>query len=253
MTDTPVDTARMKIDWNARAKRDPLHWTLNCVDEGEWDGEAYYETGETTVKGSLDNALENLAVSPEGLTVYEVGCGAGRLTVHLASRFKKVVAMDVSGEMLKAARAAAKAREIKNVKFVEGNGTDFQPQTDASVDVVYSAIVFQHIPNVDNQLGYIREMARILRPGGLFLISLYGNEEEYAFLKTEWEKRRAANDPLGWSALGALELPRYETSMSTPMPRKYLQETLDRAGMELLFERGSGTSIWWIGGRKQPA
>jgi SAM-dependent methyltransferase len=49
-----------------------------------------------------------------------------------------------------------------------GNGVDLSAYPDASFDFVFSYIVFQHIPDVNVTLKYIREAGRVLRPGGSF-------------------------------------------------------------------------------------
>ena len=247
---TKITGKRMKEDGNERAKRDPLYWTVNSVPEGKWNMFQYLQTGEATVSSSLIMFAQVLSIPLADKTCYEIGCGAGRLTVQLAQHFKHVMAMDVSGEMLNKARETLANQGLDNVEFIEGNGVDFQPTEDASVDVVYSANVFQHIPDPTMQMKYLLETGRVLKLGGLFMISLYGNMKEYLHLKGEWEKRRQAGDPMGWSELGALELPRYETSMSTAVEAALVYETLEKAGLRLFNEVGKETTVWWImGGR----
>jgi SAM-dependent methyltransferase len=75
-----------------------------------------------------------------------------------------VVGIDVSQEMI--ARARQLNGDLDNVSWVHGNGLDLQPLEDASVDLVVSLVVFQHIPDPNITLGYIRDIGRVLRPGG---------------------------------------------------------------------------------------
>jgi SAM-dependent methyltransferase len=96
--------------------------------------------------------------------VLDLGCGLGRLTRVMSREAAQVVAVDVSAEMI--SRARSLQQSLGNVTWVVGDGTTLRPLTDASVDVCLSHVVFQHIPDPAVTLGYVREMARVLRPGG---------------------------------------------------------------------------------------
>jgi len=50
--------------------------------------------------------------------VLEVGCGNGRLTLEYAGQARRVVAIEPNREMVREARARARARGIKNVRFL---------------------------------------------------------------------------------------------------------------------------------------
>lgn len=238
---------QMRTDWNMRAERDPLHWTVNLVPEGKWDLQKYLQTGEDTL-ASLDAFLDREAVDPSGLSVFEVGCGAGRITCGLAKRFRKVIGMDISDTMVQAATSLLAGQDLDNVKLFVGNGTNFKPQRANSVDVVYSVIVFQHIPSVDLQLGYLSDTARILRSGGLFCISLYNDEKDYQHKLSWWEGARRKGT--GFNELVQISLSNFETTMQTYIPAELVDKTLDENGLELMEEDGRGTHTWWIRGRK---
>ena len=53
----------------------------------------------------------------KGREVLEVGCGNGRLTLELAAHTRRVVAIEPNREMIREARARARERGIKNVRF----------------------------------------------------------------------------------------------------------------------------------------
>jgi SAM-dependent methyltransferase len=55
---------------------------------------------------------------------------------------------------------------LKNVEWLLGDGTSLGGVDDDSADACLSFVVFQHIPDPEVTLGYIREVGRILRPGG---------------------------------------------------------------------------------------
>jgi SAM-dependent methyltransferase len=93
--------------------------------------------------------------------VLDLGCGLGRLTRPLAERAARVVALDVSAEML--ARARALNAHLGNVDWVQGDGRSLP---DVTVDVVLSLVVFQHLPDPALALGYVHDLGGVLTPGG---------------------------------------------------------------------------------------
>jgi SAM-dependent methyltransferase len=245
-----VPSRDMAADWDARASINVLNAVVNLKDD--WTDEEFLATGHDTVHRILDPFERNMALIYRDMDCMEIGCGAGRLTTHLSKMFKSVTALDVSKVMIaEAKRIVGQYGEIDKVKFVRGNGVDFHQIADSSVDLVFSVIVFQHIPDLEVQYNYLREAARILRPGGHFVITLYGDMDEYKSLKMQWEARRQANALLGWSEAARAELPRYETSMCTAAPYDETHKIISDAGMKVLFEQGQNTGTWWIAGCKE--
>jgi SAM-dependent methyltransferase len=98
----------------------------------------------------------------------EIGCGAGRVTLHLAEVFREVHGLDVSPGMIDYARSRVSR---PNVRFHLTDGIRV-PLEDRSVTAVLSTFVFQHFDSLDPAAGYFREIARVLRPGGTVLIQL---------------------------------------------------------------------------------
>ncbi len=97
-----------------------------------------------------------------GKDVFEVGCGTG-LILDRVGRFARTAAgIDLSGGML--AKAAARGLSV-----AQASATSL-PIATASVDVAYSFKVLAHIPDIE---GALREMARIVRPGGWVLAEFY--------------------------------------------------------------------------------
>jgi SAM-dependent methyltransferase len=99
-----------------------------------------------------------------GDDVVEIGCGVGRMTRVLARRAASVRGLDVSQRMLEVARRHNP--ELGNVEWILGDGASLTGVGSASADAVVSHVVFQHIPDPRITLGYVREIGRVLRPGG---------------------------------------------------------------------------------------
>ncbi len=106
----------------------------------------------------------------EGETVLDLGSGAGADVLISARRVGstgKAVGLDMTDEMLALARANAAEAGVANVEFVKGY-IEEMPLPDASVDVVISNCV---INLSGDKAKVMREVARVLRPGGRFAVS----------------------------------------------------------------------------------
>ena len=152
----------MATFWDERARENAAYFVDNSLDYRHTDLEHFWADGPRTVDDVLAT-VDAPAIRPED-DVVEIGCGIGRLTRPLSERARTVRALDISGEML--ARASAANAHLANVEWVHGDGTSLAGIADASADVVFSHVVFQHVPSPDITLGYVREMGRVLRPGG---------------------------------------------------------------------------------------
>ncbi|WP_400997620.1 bifunctional 2-polyprenyl-6-hydroxyphenol methylase/3-demethylubiquinol 3-O-methyltransferase UbiG [Agromyces sp. GXQ0307] len=106
--------------------------------------------------------LDRLGIS--GGRLLDVGCGAGFLSEEFARAGFAVTGIDPSPVAIAAARAHAEARRL-TVEYLVGVGEQLRID-DASVDVVACCDVLEHVPDVDR---VIAEVARVLRPGGVFL------------------------------------------------------------------------------------
>jgi ubiquinone/menaquinone biosynthesis C-methylase UbiE len=103
-----------------------------------------------------------------GMRLLDVGCGPGSITRGLAERVApgEVVGLDLSRDTLEDARRDAAARGLTNLTYREGSVYAL-PFGDGTVDVVYAHQVFQHLRERGAAL---REVLRVLRPGGLVAI-----------------------------------------------------------------------------------
>ena len=151
----------MREFWDARSREDAYFFVDDTLAYGDPNVERFWRGGEQVVDTLSD--MLGFAVGAEE-DVVDLGCGLGRLTRVLAARARHVDAFDVSGEMLR--RAQELNPQLGNVDWHHGDGLSLRPLGDDSVDGVFSWVVFQHIPDPEITLGYIREMARVLRPGG---------------------------------------------------------------------------------------
>jgi SAM-dependent methyltransferase len=151
----------MRRFWDARARENALFYIDSGLDYRYPDPGTFWQRGAAIV----DRIVGELGV-PIGAedNVVEIGCGIGRLTRPLAARAGRVIALDVSAEMIERAQDATP--NLEGVEWRVGDGISLAGIDDASIDAVISHVVFQHIPDPEITLGYVREMGRVLRPGG---------------------------------------------------------------------------------------
>jgi SAM-dependent methyltransferase len=144
--------------WNDAARRNAPWFVATGYTRADT---AFYAQGAHETDELL--ALCGVSIRPAD-TVLEIGCGLGRMTHRLAHLADRVIAVDVSQEMLE--RAACNLAHLPAIEYVQVPGDGTLPFSDASVDVVFSYITLQHVPSVAAQLRYLRESLRVLRPGG---------------------------------------------------------------------------------------
>jgi SAM-dependent methyltransferase len=165
-----MDLADVRLKWEKMGRDDPL-WAVLAWDgteHGGWDLEAFFAEGERDVGAFLAEAAV-LRASPHFGDALDFGCGVGRLSRALASRFESVTGVDISGPMIHQADRLV-AAERSNCRFVLNTAATL-PFPAASFDFVISNIVLQHMPP-ELAKGYIREFMRVLRPHGLAIFQV---------------------------------------------------------------------------------
>lgn len=115
-----------------------------------------------------DSAGYLLSYLRPGMSVLDVGCGPGTITVELAARVApgRVTGVEISNEALDLARAEARARNQSNVSFATSDvhALDFPDDT---FDVVHAHQVLQHVADPVQAL---RELRRVCMPGGIVAV-----------------------------------------------------------------------------------
>lgn len=109
--------------------------------------------------------LKRIGLPQEG-TLLDLGSGPGITSLLLARLAPGARVVGVEPEAALRTRAAENARAAgmeDRCTFLEGTGQSL-PLPDASVDFAYARFVFQHVPDV---VSILKEMARVVRPGGL--------------------------------------------------------------------------------------
>jgi SAM-dependent methyltransferase len=116
---------------------------------------------------NLREADADLLGDVRGRRILEVGCGSAPCARYLARQGATVVAFDLSAGMLAHATAAA-GRTGTTVPLIQADVCEM-PFADGSFDLAFSA--FGAIPFVADSAGAMREVARVLRPGGRWVFA----------------------------------------------------------------------------------
>jgi SAM-dependent methyltransferase len=143
-----------KTWWNRAAQEDASWYIATASDP-------FFERG----RRDTDELVAFCGLQPsKDKTLLEIGAGAGRMTHRFAELYGRVLALDVSEEMLRLGRRNLAG--VGNVEWLLGSGADLDLIADRSVDDVFSYITLQHVPSPAAVLRYLEEAGRVLRPGG---------------------------------------------------------------------------------------
>ncbi len=107
----------------------------------------------------------SLAPVKTGMTVLDLGCGAGvdcMIAAQAVGPRGRVIGIDMTEEMIQKAKQACADRGLTNVEIKQGIADHFDVDDD-TVDVVISNGVFNLCPDKETVL---KEVYRVLKPGG---------------------------------------------------------------------------------------
>jgi SAM-dependent methyltransferase len=150
----------MRRYWDARAREDAFFFVDSRQPYRSPDTDRFW-----AVEDAMNSLLGGLGVELRRTdTVLEIGCGLGRITRVLGDRARRVIALDISQEML--ARARRHNPGLHNVQWLLGDGVSLAGVPDGTIDACVSVVVLQHMPDPSLTLGYVREVGRTLRPDG---------------------------------------------------------------------------------------
>src|ERR1700733_10730609 len=92
----------MRQDWDARAQKDAFYYIASW--RKGWSDADFLKSGEEDYQRLVAPFFSRQGFEPTGGAMLELGCGAGRMTHSFATRFRRVIACDVSSEMLARAK-----------------------------------------------------------------------------------------------------------------------------------------------------
>ncbi len=185
--------------------------------------ERYDQVSEGQFKNGL-TLIEKLGVKT-GDIVLDVGCGTGRLTLHVARIIGpggRVVGIDPSVQRIEVARRKVRDAPLLNVRFETDNSNDLSRFEDNSFDIVYLNIVLHWIHEKEDALARIY---RVLKPGGRLGITT-GNKDKPHTVKSIMEE--VLRRPSYAGAVDAGKEP------SRPVNMSELDALLEGAGFKII-------------------
>jgi SAM-dependent methyltransferase len=179
--------------------------------------------------------VDRLGLRPD-MRILDAGCGTAFQAIRLAKMGFQVDAVDYSAFAVEEAnRAIAESGLTDRVKVWQGDVTGLD-MPDNSYDAVFCLAVLMHVPDID---AAIKELARIVKPGGVLLISEENRDApEYWLHRFYWRFGRKQNVRVeqgvgftnAWIDLGTAWL------LTRAVSKKWIIERFERAGME----------FWWL-------
>ena len=102
-----------------------------------------------------------------GGRILDAGCGGGGMPLSLAEEADRVIGIDLAPRFNEAGHRLAAEHGLRNLHFAQANG-EALPFPDAAFDIVLSHAVIEHVADAAR---YLRELARVLKPGGFMYLS----------------------------------------------------------------------------------
>ena len=136
--------------------------------------DAEFLAAATGVVNELEAELSRLKAEERGSwRALEIGCGSGRLMRPMSRHFLEIHGVDVAGDAIRQARE--NLQDVPHAHPREIHGTSLEDFGDQSFDFVYSFALFPNIPSQELVVAFLREIHRVLRPGGLARLQFNGS------------------------------------------------------------------------------
>lgn len=138
-----------------------------------WEAVRRDSYGETII-----NKLLELNVLTPTMLLVDLGSGDGYIARRVAPYVRQVLAVDISGEMLRELKHKARGEGVKNIKTLQSDALDI-PLPDGGADMVCANMYLHHIESPPLA---IKEMTRLLKPGGIAFLADYQEHADTALM-----------------------------------------------------------------------
>ena len=175
--------AEHQRDWDDLARLDPL-WAIASVPDrlhSAWDDDEFMATGRRKA-ARIARTLDLLGAPAARRRALDFGCGVGRVTIPLADHFDEAVGVDIAPAMVDQARTRAAARD--DVCFLLDERENLALLDGERFDLVYTALVLQHLASREQVSRCARALARLVAPGGVLMAQMPSRLAPWARLQT---------------------------------------------------------------------
>ena len=267
-----------RLTWEEKARRNPL-WAVMSVDEfagadadpSSWTPEQlslFFEKGRALFEIYLRPSLQRAQIAPGSALVVEYGSGMGRILRAVSEAGYRCAGVDISETMV--AHSRRLVPEVGDLHLLEPDAG--VPLPDACADYVYSYAVLQHIAQTSLVARAVREMCRILKPGGLLRLQFqpgsmpFGSAPRAGSNALNFERRSLVYRwvrlqkrwqlPAWVPRVPVVRLYRHTNWGGVPLRWQTMQELLGSGGVRLLsLERDPAAewnSVWLLGKKDLP-
>jgi len=143
-------------------------------------GEIFNTIEQERLKKTLSAAIEAVKTNAKPLKALDYGCGSGNLTQHLIELGLETVSADISDRFLSIIQRNFSQTGLSETLAINGKDLSNVPSNEYDLVATYS--VLHHVPDY---LSIVKEMARVVKPGGVIYIdhevieSYYQRPKEY--------------------------------------------------------------------------
>lgn len=234
------EVVALRARWDSRARDNPMYYIH--ADRNDWSPLDFLASGESDVARLVDPALPLLGAPAATLTALDIGCGLGRLTRALATRFAQVEGIDIAPEMITQAQAFDPPPPA-NVRYQLCDGSGAIPLPAQSVGFVFSYIVFQHVPTQRIIETYLDEIRRVLQPQGIAQLHI-NTRTRPARERLRLGLPPSRRVPLLHRKLKIQWQP--HSSMGVVIPARACRRLVARHGLRLEHIGGADTQYTWL-------
>jgi ubiquinone/menaquinone biosynthesis C-methylase UbiE len=147
--------------------------------------------------------VESFLADRSGDLALDIGCGNGRHTEALAARTEAAVGVDLSRGLLDEAVDRARDRGFADATaFVHGDAAAL-PVRDGAADLAVYVATLHHLSPRDARIGSLNELARVLAPDGVALVSAWSTAHD------RFDRDEGFDTTVDWTLPGGETVPRY--------------------------------------------
>lgn len=210
----------IKKNWTEYGQKEPYwsvltanDYTLKNISESR---EQFYNSGKEEVEGVVSILRRNDIDLNNLKSCLEYGCGVGRVTVWLATKFEHVFAFDISRSHLQIAEKYLHEKGLTNVNFLQVESLT-EIQNPIKIDFLYSTLVLQHNP--PPLIAYIiKKLLKLIKAKGVAIFQIPNYVKGYKFVASEYLKKIPINCEMEFHVL----------------PQKNLFQIVEESGCSIL-------------------
>ncbi len=121
--------------------------------------------------------------------ILDIGCGAGRTTINLYKNgYKNIIGLDLSSKLIEYAKDYATKNNL-DIEFINGDATKLDFESNMFDVVIFSYNGMQCIPGKKNRDSVLKEVYRVLKPGGLYIFTSHNRDDSGVF-QTFWDEEK---------------------------------------------------------------